>query len=155
MEEKEMNMNGVPKEHGFTTPSRYFDQLPTRIMERTAYASPVGVTAPWSWVKKLRPAFAAATMALVFVIAFLATYTFSTISSSSDTSLASVSDTEIEQYLLHQSDLDAAELAEFAAVSPPHRLEFIEVRREDVNLDAAMELLEDKNVTESLLRDEY
>jgi len=152
MEEKNIHLSGLPQDHGFKTPERYFEQLPTRIMQRTAAASARGggAVSVSSWFWQLKTGLAGAAMAAVFVVSFLATQTWDLAGKSSDASLAQVSNLDIQQYLLTHAELEATDVADLASVKAPQALEFLEVRHEDVNVDAAMELLEDNAESQSL-----
>ncbi|GAA4300564.1 hypothetical protein [Nibribacter koreensis] len=142
---EEFDINSLPKHHGYQVPEDYFDKLPLRIMQKTAYAGPVAQPqAAWFW--QLKTAFAGLGLALVFAASFLITqYTDQTLSTQE--AMAQVSQKEIYQYLLNQEDLQTADLAEVTAVKPPQSLEFLDVRTEDVSEIVTQEMLEEQMET--------
>ncbi|RNI27281.1 hypothetical protein EFA69_14120 [Rufibacter immobilis] len=135
-------MTELPKDPGFQVPERYFDALPTRIMQRTAYAAapkPSAVSRFW----QLKTALASVSLGAVFAVAFLATEYLSPEPSAQDV-MAQVSQKEIYQYLTTQVDLETADLADVPAVKPRQSLEFLDVRQTDiVNEEHTNELLEE------------
>ncbi|MBC3542167.1 hypothetical protein ACFSC6_13275 [Rufibacter sediminis] len=135
-------MADLPKDPGFQVPEHYFDALPTRIMERTAYAQGRTVS-PASWFWQFKTAVAGASLGVVFALSFLITHYFSP-DTSVDTVMAQVSQKEIYHYLLNNEDLVTADLAEVPAVKPHQTLEFLDVRATDVNEEQTKELLEEE-----------
>ncbi|AMM52547.1 hypothetical protein TH61_17035 [Rufibacter sp. DG15C] len=142
---EEFDLNSLPKHHGYQVPEDYFDKLPLRIMQRTAYAAPVAQPqTAWFW--QLKTAFAGAGLALVFAASFLITqYTDQTLSTQE--AMAQVSQKDIYQYLVNQEDLQTADLAEVTAVNPSQSLEFLDVRTEDVSEIVTQEMLEEQMET--------
>lgn len=141
-------MAELPKDPGFKVPEHYFEALPTRIMQRTAYAKPRSVS-PVSWFWQFRTAVAGASLGVVFALSFLATQYFSDTPSSSDALMSQVSQKDIYQYLVTHVDLETADLAEVPAVVPHHSLEFLDVRKADIGTDLSDEQ------TKELLEEEF
>ncbi len=134
-------MTELPKDPGFAVPERYFDALPTRIMQRTAYApAKPALTASWLW--QFKTAVAGAAMGVVFAVSFLATHYFDSTPSSEEV-MAQVSQKDIYQYLTTRVELETADLAEVPAVKPRQSLEFLDVRSSDFTEEQSKELLEE------------
>ena len=142
---EEFDINRLPKQPGYQVPEDYFDKLPLRIMERTAYAKPA--TQPQTaWFWQLKTAFAGLGLALVFTASFLITQlTDQTLSTQE--AMSQMSQKEIYQYLVTQEDLETADLAEVTAVNPSQSLEFLDVRTEDVSEIVTQEMLEEQMTT--------
>lgn len=134
-------MEDFPKDPGFKVPEHYFEALPTRIMQRTAYA-PVRGNSAVSWFWQLRTAVASASLGVVFAVAFLASHYFSA-DPTSGAEMADLSQKDIYQYLTTHVDLETADLAEVPAVRPGQTLEFLDVRRSDINEEQKREMLEE------------
>lgn len=133
--------------HGFSVPEGYFEQLPTRVMHRTAYASATP-QAQSSWLVRLKTVWAGVGMAAAFTGAFLATQYFDQEAAplNPDAALAQVSHQEIVHYLVNDVQVETADIAEEVphTAPPVQELEFLEVTQEDVNLDDAMEVITDE-----------
>ncbi len=140
-------MAELPKDPGFRVPEHYFDALPRRIMQRTAYASAKSAS-PVSWFWQMKTAVAGASLGLVFALSFLATQYFNP-SPSPDDVMAQVSQKDIYQYLMNHVDLETADLAEVPAVKPGQSLEFLDVRYTDISSDISEEQ------TKELLEEAY
>ncbi|WP_210465285.1 hypothetical protein [Rufibacter roseolus] len=136
-------MADLPKDPGFKVPEHYFDTLPTRIMQRTAYAAPARSASPVAWFWQFRTAVAGASLGLVFAVSFLATQYFDA-NPSTDAVMAQISQQDILQYLVNHEELETADLAEVPAVKPNQSLEFLDVRRTDLNETHTQELLEEE-----------
>ncbi|ALJ01067.1 hypothetical protein [Rufibacter tibetensis] len=139
---KEFDMADLPKDPGFKVPEHYFDALPTRIMQRTAYAS-AQPTSATSWFWQIKTAVAGASLGVVFALSFLATQYFSP-DSQPGVDIAQISQKEIYQYLVNHENLETADLAEVPAVKPRHSLEFLDVRNTDFNVEQTKELLDEE-----------
>ncbi|WP_125077658.1 hypothetical protein [Rufibacter latericius] len=135
-------MADLPKDPGFTVPEHYFDALPTRIMQRTAFAQARSAS-PVSWFWQFRTALAGASLGVVFALSFLATQYFSP-DFSANMEMAQISQRDIYQYLVTHEELETADLAEVPAVKPNPSLEFLDVRRTDLSEEQAKELLEEE-----------
>ena len=134
-------MADLPKDPGFKVPEHYFDALPTRIMQRTAYAQ-ARPTSAVSWFWQVKTAVAGASLGVVFALSFLATQYFTPDTSSAG--IAQISQKDIYQYLVNHEDLETADLAEVPAVKPRHSLEFLDVRTTDINEEHTKELLDEE-----------
>jgi hypothetical protein len=138
---QKLDMTDFPKDPGFKVPEHYFEALPTRIMQRTAYAVPQkSASAAWFW--QFKTALTSASLGLVFALAFLGTQYFSE-APTTDEVMAQVSQKDIFQYLVTQVDLETADLAEVPAVKTHQTLEFLDVRNSDINEEHTQELLEE------------
>ncbi|WP_207434453.1 hypothetical protein [Sabulibacter ruber] len=134
-------MTELPKEPGFQVPEHYFDALPTRIMQRTAYAS-APAASPVTWFRQFRTAVAGASLGVVFALSFLATQYYNTDPSAEEV-MAQVSQKDIYHYLTTRVDLETSDLAEVPAVKPRESLEFLDVRSSDITEEQRKELLEE------------
>ncbi|WP_192820510.1 hypothetical protein [Rufibacter sp. LB8] len=145
MENNEYNINSLPKETGFQVPERYFEALPSRVMQRTAQSGPIGATAPFAWLGRFKMLAAGVSMALVFVISFFTVQTLDRTGHGQSASLGQIPQDEIAQYLLTRVELETADVAEVTASRAPQALEFLQVSHEDVNVEAALEILQDES----------
>lgn len=134
---KDIKLSDIPKRNVYEVPENYFDRLPTQIMARTAAA---GYDAPAPWYaalqKPLRLALAPLVLLLVMSVVYLAT-----LSQQSDRQvihLATVSDTDIVNYLSTYAVLESTDFADL------HSLKAQELPAEFLNVSpkAAEEELE-------------
>lgn len=112
---KDIKLNDIPRHNVYQVPEKYFDRLPMQIMERTAGA---GYTpAPWyaaAW-KPLRLALAPLVLLLVVGVIYFANLKDQT--EQQVINLATVTDTDIVDYLSTYAVLESADLAEFTSLS--------------------------------------
>jgi hypothetical protein len=111
----EFKLSDLPKRNIYEVPEKYFDRLPAQIMERTAGAG--YRPAPWyaaAW-KPLRYALAPFMVLLVAGIVYL-THTKNQ-EEQQLIHLATVSDTDIVDYLSTYAVLESADFAEFTSLS--------------------------------------
>ena len=112
---KDFKLSDLPKRNIYEVPDKYFDRLPTQIMERTAGAgySP----APWyaaAW-KPLRMALASLALLLAVGVVY-----FTQLRNQSEEQvihLATVADDDIMDYLSTYAILESGDFAELNSVS--------------------------------------
>jgi hypothetical protein len=138
---EELKMEQLPKDPGFTVPDRYFEELPTRIMQRTAYASKRPAL-PVAWYWQFKTALAGGALGLVFVLSFLVSNYLAPEPSTQEV-MANLSQKDIYQYLVNHTDLETADLADVPAVKPRQPLEFLDVRTSDISDENTRELVEE------------
>lgn len=134
-------MEELPRDPGFTVPDRYFEELPTRIMQRTAYASPRSAS-PVAWYWQFKTALAGGALGLIFALSFVVSNYFAPEPQAQDV-MANLSQKDIYQYLVNHTDLETADLAEVQAVKPRQTLEFLDVRTSDLSEENTRELVEE------------
>lgn len=112
---KDLKLNDIPKHNIYEVPEKYFDRLPSQIMERTAARG--NTRSPWystSW-KPVRLALVPLVLLLVVGILYLANLKDQ--SSQQVIHLATVPDADIVDYLSTYAVLESSDFADLTSVS--------------------------------------
>ncbi|WP_018479059.1 hypothetical protein [Pontibacter roseus] len=111
---KDLKLNDIPKHNIYEVPDKYFDRLPTQIMERTAAAGPS--PAPW-FANLQRPLrLALAPLMVVLVLGVLYLVNFNKEPKQPELQLSAVADAEIVDYLSTYAVLESADFAELNSI---------------------------------------
>ncbi|MBD1397153.1 hypothetical protein H9Q13_08260 [Pontibacter sp. JH31] len=112
---KDIKLSDIPRHNVYQVPEKYFDRLPMQIMERTAGA---GYTpAPW-YVAALKPLrLALAPLVLLLVVGVVYFTQLKDQPEQQVVNLATVTDTDIVDYLSTYAVLESTDLAELTSLS--------------------------------------
>lgn len=124
---KDMKLSDIPKRNVHQVPDGYFDRLPMQIMERTAAREQV-TAAGWStpWWQPVRYAVAP----LILLLLFVGIYFFNIQQNQQQemaTTVASLSDEEIMNYLDTYAQVETADFEEHSVADQELAAEFLNV----------------------------
>jgi hypothetical protein len=112
---KDIKLSDIPKRNVYEVPEKYFDRLPAQIMARTAAA---GYDAPAPWYAALRKPLRLALAPLVLLLVVGVVY-FANLNQRAERqviNLATVSDTEIVNYLSTYAVLESTDFADLRSL---------------------------------------
>ncbi|WP_299754219.1 hypothetical protein [uncultured Pontibacter sp.] len=107
---KDLKLSDIPQRNPYQVPANYFDRLPMRVMERTAAQEQ---KQPTLW-QPLRLALVPVVLLLLFVGAYF--YSMPDEPEQQMVNLASVSDTEIVDYLSTYATIETTDFAELSTL---------------------------------------
>lgn len=110
---KDLKLSDIPQRNPYQVPANYFDRLPMRVMERTAAQEQKQVWLPTLW-QPLRLALVPMVLLLLFVGAYF--YSMPDKPEQQMVNLASVSDTEIVDYLSTYATIETTDFAELSTL---------------------------------------
>ncbi|MDX5443572.1 MAG: hypothetical protein LPJ89_07305 [Hymenobacteraceae bacterium] len=138
----DFNLNDLPKKHPFQVPENYFEQLPNRVMQQTAYRQKTGSSRSWQQQPVWRMALASLVVLLIFVGVFRLSQTPAE-APSATALLAQVNDRELVNYLLTSERVQVTDLLETKAAETVQPHEFLQVQPEDVEEEIDPYVVED------------
>ncbi len=121
-----LKLNDIPKHQVHQVPEGYFDRLPMRIMARTAAQEPVADTL---WLAQLGQPLRLALAPLLLLFVFVGIYLFGIQQAPQpqNVTIASLSSTEIVNYLDMYTNVETADLEEHLVADPSLTADFLNV----------------------------